>query len=145
MQLPVDGSFKDFRFAEIDRTPPAAGQVEIAVHSAGLNFRDVLRAPARRKSTSGRSASLADLAPFGFECAVVTAVGPNVTHLKVGDEVLAISGRERSAHTVLETGHVAVKPQNLSMTRSRRSRSAFLTASCMASKTSPSCSRATVC
>ncbi len=130
LQLPTYGSFDDFRFAEIDRTPPDAGQVEIEVHSAGLNFRDVLRALGMlQEYERPLGITSADLAPFGFECAgVVTAVGPGVAHLAAGDEVLAIGPGAIRSHIVLEAGHVAVKPENLNMTEAASVPLAFLTA-----------------
>jgi len=51
--------------------------VEIRVHATGLNFRDVLNALDMYPGDPG---------PLGGECAgEITAVGKNVTELKVGD------------------------------------------------------------
>ncbi|MEX0586143.1 MAG: acyltransferase domain-containing protein, partial [Pirellulales bacterium] len=44
LRITQAGSFDALRMVPVERQPPAAGQVEIAVHAAGLNFSDVLKA-----------------------------------------------------------------------------------------------------
>lgn len=74
------GGLDDLRLAVAERRPPGAGQVEVRVRAAGVNFRDVLLALGVLPPT-----------PIGFECAgVVTAVGPGVTTRRTGDEVIAV-------------------------------------------------------
>ncbi|MCZ7460168.1 type I polyketide synthase [Streptomyces sp. WMMC940] len=84
------------RFGDLDglelaaggRTPPRAGEVEVRVAAAAVNFRDVL--------TAMGLLAVDDEARnrIGFECAgTVTAVGPDVRTVRPGDEVLAVDLR----------------------------------------------------
>jgi hypothetical protein len=62
--------------------PLAHGQVRVAVHAAGLNFRDVL-------DTLGMYPG--DAGPLGCEGAgIVTEVGPGVSQFNVGDRVMGL-------------------------------------------------------
>jgi NADPH:quinone reductase-like Zn-dependent oxidoreductase/acyl carrier protein len=86
---------------------PEKNEVTIAVHTAGLNFRDVLLA-------MGVIPTPADApVPLGFECAgTIKAVGADVTDWSTGDAVLAIAPHSLSAYlTVDERLIVAVPPQ----------------------------------
>ncbi|PYI20858.1 putative polyketide synthase [Aspergillus violaceofuscus CBS 115571] len=64
-----------------ETTPPAAGYVDIAVKAVGLNAKDVY-AINGRVDTRDKTTAL-DFA------GVITAVGPDVRHLKVGDRAVA--------------------------------------------------------
>ena len=78
---------------------PAAGEVAIAVRAAGVNFRDVMWAldllpeEALKDGFAG--------AGFGLECAgIVTAVGPGVEGLAVGDRVAAFAPHALASRVV---------------------------------------------
>lgn len=88
---------------------PGPGEVRIAVHAAGLNFKDVLLAiGALGPQPSG--------AGLGGECAgVVDALGPGVTGLQPGDAVVGLGGGTFASHVVLPTLRVAPLPPSLSM------------------------------
>ncbi|RJQ81481.1 SDR family NAD(P)-dependent oxidoreductase [Pseudonocardiaceae bacterium YIM PH 21723] len=65
---------------------PGPGEVRIAVHAASLNFADVLNAMGMYKTVDGEGI------PLGADCAgVVSAVGPEVTGVQVGDRVAAMA------------------------------------------------------
>ncbi|WP_394839471.1 SDR family NAD(P)-dependent oxidoreductase [Pendulispora rubella] len=84
LHIPTKGSIEDLTLiASPEATAPLArGQVRLAVHAAGLNFRDVL-------DTLGMYPD--DPGPLGTEAAgVVTEVGPDVTALAVGDRVMGV-------------------------------------------------------
>ena len=44
LRITQAGSIDALRLVSVEREPPAAGQVELEVHAAGLNFSDVLKA-----------------------------------------------------------------------------------------------------
>ncbi|HVY14526.1 MAG TPA: SDR family NAD(P)-dependent oxidoreductase, partial [Rhodopila sp.] len=68
------------------RRVPNAGEIEIEVHAAGLNFLDIIRAMGLFDPLAGRIPSL------GAECAgVVLRVGDGVTAFRPGDRVVALS------------------------------------------------------
>ncbi|MFN7596373.1 MAG: alcohol dehydrogenase catalytic domain-containing protein, partial [Cereibacter sp.] len=74
------GGPEAFELAEREVPAPAAGQVTIEQHAAGLNFIDVYQRsglyPMQRPAAMGMEAA-----------GVVTAVGEGVVHLRPGDRV----------------------------------------------------------
>jgi acyl transferase domain-containing protein/NADPH:quinone reductase-like Zn-dependent oxidoreductase/NAD(P)-dependent dehydrogenase (short-subunit alcohol dehydrogenase family)/acyl carrier protein len=77
------GILDELRWEPCQRRVPAAGEVEIEVACAGLNFRDVLVA---LKMVPGFGECL------GGECAGrIVAVGNGVTRFQAGDEVMAFA------------------------------------------------------
>ncbi|MGO9917251.1 MAG: SDR family NAD(P)-dependent oxidoreductase, partial [Isosphaeraceae bacterium] len=99
------GTFDSLEFQPCERRPPGAGDVEVAVSAASLNFRDVLHA--------------LDLIPspgwFGGECAgVVVATGPGVAELAVGDEVVGLASASFGTHAVTPASLLVRRPKSLS-------------------------------
>ncbi|MEM6447249.1 MAG: SDR family NAD(P)-dependent oxidoreductase, partial [Cyanobacteria bacterium P01_D01_bin.123] len=77
------GSLDNLRLELDDGALPSAGEVQVAVRAAGVNFRDVLNA---------LGAYPGDPGSLGGEMAgVVTAVGEGVNHFAVGDRVFGLS------------------------------------------------------
>jgi NADPH2:quinone reductase len=89
----------------VEETPSPAlkpGHVRIAVHGAGVNFADTLMIAGKYQEKPAF--------PFspGLEAAgIVTELGPEVTHLKVGDRVMAMIGHGGFAEE-------AIAPESLS-------------------------------
>jgi acyl transferase domain-containing protein/NADPH-dependent curcumin reductase CurA/NAD(P)-dependent dehydrogenase (short-subunit alcohol dehydrogenase family)/acyl carrier protein len=109
--------------APMQRRPPAAGEVEIAVEAAGLNFLDVLAALGTRPDQP------AGLAPLGFECAGrVTAVGDGVERLKAGDRVMAMAPGAMATFAYARASLAAPVPESLSSEAAATIPIAFLTA-----------------
>ena len=92
----------------VDRERPAAGQVEIEVHAAGLNFSDVLKA-------LGLYPGIKDaIVPLGIEASgVVTAVGEGVTRFKVGDEVFGVVPYAFASHARTAEYALVRKPTSI--------------------------------
>ncbi len=115
---------------EIERTEPGAGQVEIAVHAAGLNFRDVLRAlgmlqPYEQVMGIHNEQDVT----FGFEGAgKVTRVGPGVRNYRPGDAVLALATASLGSHLTVDTRYVAPVPKGWSVEEAASVPLAYLTA-----------------
>jgi acyl transferase domain-containing protein/acyl carrier protein len=79
--------------------PVGPGQVEIEVHAAGLNFRDIMWAmgllPEEALSDGFAGPT------FGLECAgIVRSLGPGVSNLAVGDRVMAFAPASLSSRVV---------------------------------------------
>ena len=74
------GAIDNLRLVETHVPPPSAGQVQIRVEAAGLNFRDVLNVLGLYPGDPGRVGG-GDLA------GVVTALGDGVTEFRVGERV----------------------------------------------------------
>ncbi|MFF3518736.1 beta-ketoacyl synthase N-terminal-like domain-containing protein, partial [Streptomyces sp. NPDC002573] len=113
------------------RRPPRAGEVEIEVRAAGLNFRDVLISLGMMRDHYAQAYGLerAGDIPLGFECAgVVTAAGPGVTQPAVGDAVMAMTEGGFADYVTTSASQVAPLPEGLSMTEAATVPLAFLTA-----------------
>lgn len=82
LQIRTPGDPTSLELVACDRIPPGPGQIEVAVTASSVNFADVL-------VVSGHYPSFDEQLPkLGTDFAgVVTAVGPDVTHHKVGDHV----------------------------------------------------------
>lgn len=126
IQIPESGSYRlqlnefgvldNLSYMPLVRRPPQAGEVEIEVATAGLNFRDVLRALGMLQEYERAVGvmSAAD-ALFGLECGGrVVTVGENVTDYKVGDEVVGLFPGTMASHVVAPSRYFAPKPASLS-------------------------------
>ena len=102
----TSGSFERFRRAPMSRREPALGEVEIETSAWGLNFRDVLNA---LKLYPG------DPGPLGGECSGhVTAVGEGVSHVRIGDRVMAVAGGSFASHVIAPGDLVQAIPPGMS-------------------------------
>jgi acyl transferase domain-containing protein/NADPH:quinone reductase-like Zn-dependent oxidoreductase/thioesterase domain-containing protein/acyl carrier protein len=108
LRITKAGSFDALRYVPVHREPPEAGQVEIEVRATGLNFSDVLKA-------LGLYPGIKDeIVPLGIEASgVVTAVGPGVDRLRVGDEVLGVVPYAFASHA--RTAEYALVPKPASI------------------------------
>jgi NADPH:quinone reductase-like Zn-dependent oxidoreductase len=97
------------RVAEVDVPEPGPGQVRIRVRAAGLNQLDFkIRSGVMRQAFPVTFPAVPGLEAAG----VVDKVGPEVTGLKVGDEVLALTDTGAYAEFALATV-AALKPAGL--------------------------------
>lgn len=114
----------------IARKEPAAGELEIAVHASGLNFRDVLRALGMLREHE-KAIGIRDHrdVTFGFECAgIVTRVGDGVTRYRPGDRVMALSTASLASHVTVHERYMALMPRDWSFDEAATVPLAFLTA-----------------
>ena len=82
LQIRTPGDLETLELVACDRVAPGPGQIEVAVSASSINFADVLVAFGRYPAFEGR------LPQLGTDFAgVVTAVGPDVTGHRVGDQV----------------------------------------------------------
>ena len=99
---------------------PGAGEVALKIVASGLNFRDVLNALGMYPGPAGS---------LGNECVgVVTAVGPNVTHVQTGDTVMALGDGTFASHLVTRAEFVSPIPATLSPVEAATLPITFLTA-----------------
>ncbi len=108
LRIKKSGSLDALRLEPVDREPPAAGQVEIEVHAAGLNFSDVLKA-------LGLYPGIKDaIVPLGIEASgVVTAVGEGVKRFRVGDEVFGVVPYAFASHARSAEYALVHKPKSI--------------------------------
>jgi acyl transferase domain-containing protein/acyl carrier protein len=124
LETTLVGTLDKLVLRETVRTQPAAGEVEIQVHAAGLNFRDVLL-------VMGISIGEVhhDSPSLGYECAgIVTSVGAGVTEFSVGDEVIAATWFSLGSYAIAPVTRVVRKPTYLSFEEAATIPIAFLTA-----------------
>ncbi|GAA1955233.1 type I polyketide synthase [Kitasatospora viridis] len=102
------GFWDGLRYRPLARRTPQQGEIEIAVTAAAANFIDVMKAMGTYPDPSGG----ADL--LGGECAgTVTAVGPDVTGLRVGDRVVACAFGSMASHVTVRADHAQPVPGHL--------------------------------
>ena len=112
LDIPAPGALNRLVWRPLERRAPAAGEVEIAVEATGLNFRDVMLA----LGLLGDEAVEDGFAGphLGMECAGrITAVGPDVDDLAVGDDVVAFAPACFATHVTTATTAVARRPEQL--------------------------------
>lgn len=102
------------------RALPGAGEVEVRVHGAGLNFRDVLNALGMYQGDPG---------PLGGECSGrVVRVGEGVTEYKAGDAVVCLAGGSFAKYVVTPVAACVPLPDDLSFEHGASLPVTFLTA-----------------
>lgn len=107
----------------IRRRRPGAGEVEIEVRAAALNFRDIMMALGIYPMESDQDLFLGD------ECAGrIVGVGKGVQHLKKGDEVIAIGPGCLVSHVTIPAKFAARMPRGLSFAEGVTIPLVFLTA-----------------
>jgi len=118
--VPEGGTVEALAWQPAQRRAPGAGEVEIAVRTAGLNFKDVLLA----------LCMIPDVGPvLGGECAgEVVRVGAGVTHVAVGEAVLAMAPGSFARYVTVPACAVARLPAGLSFEAAATIPVAFLTA-----------------
>ena len=122
LEVAKSGSLDGFVLREQRRKKPSDDEVEIEVHAAGLNFRDVMKAMGLYPQEDG--------APFwiGDECAgVIARVGRNVKDFKPGDAVLTVAPGCFSSYINVPAATVVRKPAHLSFEEAASIPIVFLT------------------
>ena len=114
------GNLDNLLLRDASRPEPQAGEVEIRVNAAGLNFRDVMNAAGVYPGGP---------IPFGAECAgTISAVGSGVTDLELGDQVIAVTNASFAAFAIADARAVVKKPSAFSSGQAATIPIAFLTA-----------------
>ncbi len=117
------GVFDQIVFRKADRRSPKAGEVEVEVLAAGLNFRDVMKVLGIYPIEEAVDHLLGD--EFAGR---ITSVGEGVSHVQPGDEVLGISPGSFAKFLILPSDFVARKPVHLSFEDAATLPVTFLTA-----------------
>ena len=108
LEIATAGILENLTLRSSTRLQPGAGQVEIQVRAAGLNFRDVLVAMGVIPPVLEQSLDL------GWECAgTVVRTGPGVEHLRVGDDVVALAPSCLGSYVTTDATLVAGKPAHI--------------------------------
>jgi len=87
LEIEKPGIFETLQFRLRPRNIPGPAEIEIEVHAASLNFRDVMIALGSYPRTPGLGMPM-----LGFDCAgVVVNVGPGIDNFKLGDKVMCMT------------------------------------------------------
>ncbi|WP_437932302.1 SDR family NAD(P)-dependent oxidoreductase [Sorangium sp. So ce291] len=126
LETETPGPLDQLRYRAVERAAPAAGQVEVEVVAAGMNYLDVMTAlgqvPILESERSFR---------FGAECAgVVVRVGEGVVGVAPGDPVVALSSAQGTiaSHITVDATYVFPRPSRLSFEEAASLPIVFLTA-----------------
>ncbi len=127
LQAGGQGALAGFDWVETAPRAPKAGEIEIRIAAAGLNFRDVMLASGLLDDDvldDGLAGAV-----LGFECAGhVLRVGAGVSHLQPGDTVMGF-GRESFASHATADARVFVRvPDGIGVEAAATIPVAFLTA-----------------
>ena len=114
------GAIDNLRLTETHVPPPSAGQVQVRVEAAGVNFRDVLNVLGLYPGDPG---------PVGGDYAgVVAEVGPDVTEVKVGQRVFGVMMGSMASRVNVPVQLNALVPKGISQTAAASTPTAMLTA-----------------
>ncbi|WP_424889051.1 SDR family NAD(P)-dependent oxidoreductase [Streptomyces sp. XH2] len=105
---------------------PGPGEVAIAVRAAALNYRDVMMAVGTYPP--GGESITEDGIALGLECAgTITAVGPGVTSLTIGQRVYASSHHCLSTHVIARADQTGRIPDAMTYTQAATLPAVFFT------------------
>ncbi|MEC4765415.1 type I polyketide synthase [Mycobacterium sherrisii] len=108
LQIDRPGRLDELKLHAVKRSAPSAGQVEVRIVAAGLNFSDVLKAMGVYPGLDGAPPVI------GGECVgFVTAVGPGVDTVEVGQRVIAFGPGTFASHLTTLADLVAPVPDAL--------------------------------
>ncbi|RSM90621.1 type I polyketide synthase [Kibdelosporangium aridum] len=117
------GCLDEFTVERAERRKPGAGEVEIEIAFAGLNYADVLGVMGVVPGIDAQ-----DRVP-GAECAgKVTALGPMTHGLQVGDEVVAVGNLGLGSHVIAKAPLALKRPRTLDLADAATVPIAYLTA-----------------
>lgn len=109
LMLGAQGALDSLALAPATRRAPRAGEVEIQVEAAGLNFIEVLYALGLLPAAPGLEAS------FGLECAGrIVRVGEGVSEFRAGDPVFAYAAGSFAGFVTAPVATVAKRPPGMS-------------------------------
>ncbi|GAA0445782.1 type I polyketide synthase [Streptomyces olivaceiscleroticus] len=122
------GSFAGLRPEPVEAEPPTGDRIQVAVHAAGLNFKDVLNVLGLLRQYAEETGVPYRPQPLGFECAgTVVAAGPDAS-FGPGDEVV-VNALGCMAGTLTVSSELAVrKPARITMAEAAGVPSVFVTA-----------------
>jgi NADPH:quinone reductase-like Zn-dependent oxidoreductase len=122
LDIPQPGILDSVSWRKIPRQAPAPGEVEIKVHAASLNFRDVMIGLGIYPTPPGMPPVM------GSDCAgTIAAVGEGVEGMRVGDEVMALCSNSFSGFVTATASTVVPKPSGLTFEQAASIPTVFVT------------------
>jgi 1-acyl-sn-glycerol-3-phosphate acyltransferase len=126
-EMGATGSFDSIVFRRRERSRPGPLEVEVAIHAAGLNFRDVVLGMG---AVSGLEAEDSyGSQRLGFDLAgTITSVGDDVSGLRVGDEVFGIARGAFASYAMANAALIVPRPEHITAEQASSVPVAFVTA-----------------
>ena len=122
LDIPQPGILDSVAWRTLPRQSPGPGEVEIQVHAASLNFRDVMIGLGIYPTPPGMPAIM------GSDCAgTIAAVGEGVESMHVGDEVMALCSNSFSGFVTAAAATVVPKPSCLTFEEAASIPTVFVT------------------
>src|SRR5262249_20733427 len=116
----ASGALEGLELLACNRVEPGPGEVEVHVHTSGLNFRDTLVAlglyPGSTRSLGGEGAG------------IVTRAGPDAPTLKPGQRVMFMGAHAFSRYLTLPAAQVVALPDAITLEQAATLPIAYLTA-----------------
>jgi acyl transferase domain-containing protein/NADPH:quinone reductase-like Zn-dependent oxidoreductase/surfactin synthase thioesterase subunit/aryl carrier-like protein len=106
------GALDNVVLREMERRAPGPGEVEVQIRASALNFKDILIAMGLLSDAAVEGGLFEKT--FGLECVgIISVLGPDVKHLQVGDEVMAIAASCLGGFAYPKACHVVKKPGSI--------------------------------
>jgi len=123
------GQFDHLRLEPLSRRAPEAGEIEVAMHAAALNFKDALHVLGMLREHSEKlGIKTAHDQPLGFEgSGVVVAVGEGVTDIAPGDRVVVNAASCLQSHVTTQRTACMLLPAHVDLVAAAGLPTVFLT------------------
>jgi myxalamid-type polyketide synthase MxaB len=122
LDIPQPGILDSLAWRTLPRQSPGPGEVEIQVHAASLNFRDVMIGLGIYPTPPGVPPVM------GSDCAgTIVALGEGVEGMSVGDEVIALCSNCYSGYVTAAAQTVVPKPSGLTFEQAATIPTVFVT------------------
>lgn len=113
LELTHTGSIENLYFRERNLPPLKKGEVKIAVHTASINFKDLMKVLGLLNENVIENTFFGD--SFGMECSgTIIDIAPNVKNRKVGDRVVAFCKESFSSQLIVDAHSLCPIPDNIS-------------------------------
>ncbi|MEL6677507.1 MAG: SDR family NAD(P)-dependent oxidoreductase, partial [Pseudomonadota bacterium] len=126
LDLQHPGALDSLTWTTVERTPPAAEEVEIAVSATGLNFRDVMWAQGLLPEEALEDGFAGPT--LGMECAGIVVRAGAGTDLRPGDRVIAFAPAAFASHVTVAANAVAPLPAGVALETAASIPTTFVTA-----------------
>jgi acyl transferase domain-containing protein/thioesterase domain-containing protein/acyl carrier protein len=123
LEIPASGVMDELALLEVPRREPGPDEIEIGIHAASLNFRDVMKSLGIYPLNHELDLLLGDEC-----CGRIVRIGRRVTNFKAGDEVIANGAGCFASHLTVPAALVVRKPARLSPVEAATIPVAFMTA-----------------
>ncbi|HEX6160610.1 MAG TPA: polyketide synthase dehydratase domain-containing protein, partial [Thermoanaerobaculia bacterium] len=122
------GQFANVKASPVADVAPQNDEIQVRVHAAGLNFKDVLNALGMLKQYADDAGMEYRPLPLGFECSgMVVAAGPDA-EFAIGEEVIVSWVGSMQRRITVPSALAARKPSNISFAEAAGVPAAYITA-----------------